>query len=111
MGPFEIAPGTQFDDEPDFEHGMFPPKSHYPPLRGAGGPQIPAARRHLGPLGADHPPRHPQRSQMPRPVLVLGVDAPDAGNGDKHDMAVTRGYWASLPEQVSGTCTARWWTS
>src|SRR5688572_25691171 len=29
MGPFEIAPGTQFDDEPDFEHGMFPPKSRY----------------------------------------------------------------------------------
>jgi hypothetical protein len=33
-------------------------------------------------------------------VLVLGVDAPDAGNGDKHDMAVTTDYWASLPEQV-----------
>ena len=30
MGPFEIAQGTQFDDEPDFEHGMFPPKSRYP---------------------------------------------------------------------------------
>src|SRR3954451_14759036 len=29
MGPFEIAPGTQFDDEPDFEHGMFPPKARY----------------------------------------------------------------------------------
>jgi hypothetical protein len=30
MGPFEIAPGTQFDDSPDFDHGMFPPRSHYP---------------------------------------------------------------------------------
>ena len=30
MGPFEIALGTQFDDSPDFEHGMFPPKSYYP---------------------------------------------------------------------------------
>ena len=29
MGPFEIAPGTQFDDEPDFKHGMFPPKTGY----------------------------------------------------------------------------------
>jgi len=31
---------------------------------------------------------------------VLGVDAPGAGNGDKHDTAVTRGYWESVPEQV-----------
>ena len=30
MGPFEIAPGTQWDDPEDFEHGMFPPESHYP---------------------------------------------------------------------------------
>ncbi len=30
MGPFEIAPGTQWDDSPEFEHGMFPPKSHWP---------------------------------------------------------------------------------
>src|SRR3954464_6032283 len=29
MGPVEIAPGTQFDEGPDFEHGMFPPKSQY----------------------------------------------------------------------------------
>jgi hypothetical protein len=33
-------------------------------------------------------------------VLVLGVDAPGAGNADHHDMAVTREYWAGLPEQV-----------
>jgi hypothetical protein len=33
-------------------------------------------------------------------VLVLGVDAPGAGNADRHDTAVTRGYWESLPEQV-----------
>src|SRR3954469_25975344 len=30
MGPFEIALGTQCDDEPDFDHGMFPPKERYP---------------------------------------------------------------------------------
>ncbi|HEX8835281.1 MAG TPA: phytanoyl-CoA dioxygenase family protein, partial [Abditibacteriaceae bacterium] len=26
MGPFEIAPGTQWDISEDFQHGMFPPK-------------------------------------------------------------------------------------
>lgn len=30
MGPFEIAPGTQWDDGPEFGHGMFPPRAHYP---------------------------------------------------------------------------------
>src|SRR6476659_9761187 len=29
MGPFEIAPGTQWDLPDGFEHGMFPPKSYY----------------------------------------------------------------------------------
>jgi ectoine hydroxylase-related dioxygenase (phytanoyl-CoA dioxygenase family) len=29
MGPFEIAPGTQWDDSPTFDHGMFPPKDEY----------------------------------------------------------------------------------
>jgi hypothetical protein len=33
-------------------------------------------------------------------VLVLGVDAPGAGNGERHDTAVTHEVWASLPEQV-----------
>jgi hypothetical protein len=30
MGPFEIAPGTQWDEPDGFEHEMFPPKSLYP---------------------------------------------------------------------------------
>ena len=39
-------------------------------------------------------------SQKSRPVLVLGVDAPGAGNAEHHDMAVTEDYWATLPEEV-----------
>jgi hypothetical protein len=39
-------------------------------------------------------------SSRPRPVLVLGVDAPGAGNAAHHDLAVTKPYWESLPEQV-----------
>ncbi|MFL6594528.1 MAG: phytanoyl-CoA dioxygenase family protein, partial [Chthoniobacterales bacterium] len=30
MGPFEIAPGTQWDLPTDFEHEMFPPREFYP---------------------------------------------------------------------------------
>jgi hypothetical protein len=100
MGPFEIAVGTQFDDEPDFEHGMFPPRSSYPryeqravrkcPQRGDISART-ALTLHRGTTNM---------SQTSRPVLVLGVDAPDATNADKHAMAVTRDYWAALPQQV-----------
>ena len=37
MGPFEIAPGTQWDYSAEFEHGMFPPKSFYPRYRRTNG--------------------------------------------------------------------------
>jgi Phytanoyl-CoA dioxygenase (PhyH) len=100
MGPFEIAPGTQFDDSPEFGHGMFPRKHQYAryaqravrkyPRRGDISARS-ALTIHRGTKNY---------SAKPRPVLVLGVDAPDATNGDKHDMAVTRDYWAALPEQV-----------
>ena len=100
MGPFEIAPGTQFDDEPEFGHGMFPPKSFYPryeeravrksPKRGDISARS-ALTIHRGTRNY---------SDMSRPVLVLGVDAPGAGNNERHDTAVTRACWEALPEQV-----------
>nr|WP_255643568.1 phytanoyl-CoA dioxygenase family protein [Actinoplanes polyasparticus] len=100
MGPFEIAPGTQFDDSPEFGHDMFPPRTHYDrynqlavrkyPQRGDISARS-ALTIHRGTAN---------KSAKSRPVLVLGVDAPDATNGDKHAMAVTRGYWESLPQLV-----------
>ena len=100
MGPFEIAPGTQWDDDPSFNHGMFPPKTWYPRFQERAVRKFPkrgdisirsALTIHRGTAS---------QSDKPRPVLVLGVDAPGAGNGDKHDMAVTKGFWETLPESV-----------
>ena len=76
---------------------MFPPQSLYARYEDAGGAQVPADGRHLRPLRADHPPGHANRSQKSRPVLVLGVDAPGAGNAEHHDMAVTQGYYDRCP--------------
>ncbi|MFB6549827.1 phytanoyl-CoA dioxygenase family protein [Streptomyces sp. NPDC056405] len=100
MGPFEIAPGTQWDDSDEFEHGMFPPRSHYGryaeravrkyPQRGDISART-ALTVHRGTTN---------HSAKPRPVLVLGVDGPEATNGDRHDTAVTRAYWAALPDWV-----------
>jgi hypothetical protein len=35
-----------------------------------------------------------------RPVIVLGIAAPDGRNADKHDLQVTARYHASLPDEV-----------
>ncbi len=100
MGPFEIAPGTQWDLSPDFEHGMFPD-------RGTWGRYAERALRKFPQMG-DISARSAltihrgtrNLSQKPRPVLVLGVDAPGAGNAEHHDLAVTRGFWDQLPQRA-----------
>jgi len=100
MGPFEIAPGTQWDAPEGFEHDMFPPKSLYGRYEARAQRKMPkmgdisvrsALTIHRG--TANH-------SDKSRPVLVLGADAPDAHNADRHDLQVTREFHASLPEAV-----------
>ena len=100
MGPFEVAPGTQWESGTDFEHGMFPPRSAYPRYEELAVRKFPqmgdisarsALTIHRGTTN---------HSQKARPVLVLGMDAPGAGNAAHHDMAVTRDYWAALPPRV-----------
>jgi hypothetical protein len=100
MGPFEIAPGTQWDDPSEFEHGMFPPKSFYGRYEERRQQKMPqmgdisvrsALTIHRG--TANH-------SDKSRPVLVLGVDAPDAHNADRHDLQFTRAYYEALPAEL-----------
>lgn len=100
MGPFEIAPTTQWDLPVDFEHEMFPKAHLYPrfaelavrkfPQRGDVSVRS-ALTIHRGTANT---------SGKARPVLVLGVDAPGAGNAEHHDMAVTRDFHGALPERV-----------
>lgn len=105
MGPFEIAPGTQWDDfgDPagaDREAAMFPPPALYPRYEARASRRMPrrgdisarsALTIHRGTAN---------RSQQARPVLVVGVDAPGAGNAGRHDVQVTRAYHDALPERV-----------
>jgi hypothetical protein len=100
MGPFEIAPGTQWDDSPEFGHGMFPPRSHYPRYEERAVRKYPR-RGDISARSALTIHRGTKNdSAKPRPVLVLGVDGPEASNGDRHDTAVTRAFWETLPERV-----------
>jgi hypothetical protein len=100
MGPFEVAPGTQWDDPAEFEHGMFPPKTLYPRYESLAQRKMPqmgdisarsALTIHRGTTN---------HSDRARPVLVLGVDAPDARNGERHDLQVTRAYYDAMPESL-----------
>jgi hypothetical protein len=107
MGPFEIAPGTQWDEPIDFEYEMFPAKSYYPRYEARAQRKMPkmgdiSARSALTiHRGTEN------RSNKPRPALVLGVDSPTAANAERHDLQVTRRYYDSLPEQVRRHLTYR----
>jgi ectoine hydroxylase-related dioxygenase (phytanoyl-CoA dioxygenase family) len=106
IGPFEIAPGTQWDDLAG-DDPMFPSKERYPRYEARAQRKLPkvgdisarsALTIHRGTAN---------RSQLSRPVFVLGVDAADARNAEKHDLQVTRRYWEGLPEEVRAHLTCR----
>ncbi|MDR6971909.1 phytanoyl-CoA dioxygenase family protein [Leifsonia shinshuensis] len=100
MGPFEIAPGTQWDLPVGFEHDMFPKPELYPRFLERAVRKYPQ-RGDISARSALTLHRGTQNtSDLSRPVLVLGVDAPGAGNAEHHDMAVTHGFYESLPERV-----------
>ena len=99
-GPFEVAPGTQWDDIPDAKDGMFPDRASWPRYEARAVQKFPkrgdisvrsALTIHRGTAN---------RSQEPRPVLVVGVDAPDARNAEHHDLQVTPAYLDMLPAVV-----------
>ena len=107
MGPFEVAPGTQFDDGRDWPHEMFPDRALWPAIAESGVRKFPqmgdiscrsALTLHRGTAHG---------SPISRPVLVLGVDAPGAGHDALHDLMVTQAFHDALPEAVRDHLTCR----
>lgn len=107
MGPFEVAPGTQYDDGRDWKHEMFPDRALWDRFAERGVRKYPqmgdiscrsALTVHRGTAHA---------SPIARPVLVLGVDAPGAGHDALHDPQVTQAYWDALPAVVRDHLLAR----
>lgn len=107
MGPFEIALGTQWDDLTEHGTDMFPPKHLYRRYQERMVQKMPqmgdisarsALTIHRGTAN---------KSDQARPVLVVGVDAPDANNAAHHDLQITREYAANLPAQVLDHLTYR----
>ena len=107
MGAFEIAPGTQWEDGREFAHGMFPDPSTWSRYEAIAEGKLPqvgdisarsALTIHRG---------TPNTSGLPRPVLVLGVDAPGAGHAALHDQMVTRAFHETLQDDVKRHLHAR----
>lgn len=106
-GAFDIALGTQWDDIRSCKDDMFPARDKSDryieravsklPQRGDISARS-ALTIHRGTAN---------RSNEPRPVLVVGVDAPDATNANHHDLQVTRAYLDSLPARVRDHLTCR----
>jgi hypothetical protein len=106
IGPFEIAPGTQWDALEGVDP-MFPPKELWGRYESRAQRKLPqvgdisarsALTIHRGTAN---------RSDKTRPVFVLGVDAPDGRNAEKHDLQLTRGYYERLPEEQRRHITCR----
>jgi hypothetical protein len=106
-GPFEIALGTQWDPIPGARDGMFPDKALWERYISRAVQKLPqrgdisarsALTIHRGTANG---------SDEPRPVLVVGVDAPDATNANHHDLQVTAAYLDSLPPRVRDHLTYR----
>jgi len=102
MGPFEIAPGTQYDDGRAWKHEMFPPREEWPRFAERGVRKYPqmgdiscrtALTIHRGTAHA---------SPIARPVLVLGVVRGDAPKDEAHDLFFSRPYFESLPAELRG---------
>ncbi|MEO7494462.1 MAG: phytanoyl-CoA dioxygenase family protein [Massilia sp.] len=105
MGPLEVAHGTQWDELDELGvssaaasrgAAMFPPPERYPRYEARLHRKLPkmgdisarsALTIHRGTANL---------SSRARPVLVLGVDAPDANNADKHDLQVSRACFDAL---------------
>lgn len=100
MGPFEIAPGTQWDSFDGCARGMFPPRELWPRYIARARAALPqrgdisarsALTIHRGTAN---------RSDSARPVLVVGVDAADATNAQHHDLQAIRGWLDTLSPRV-----------
>lgn len=105
MGPLEIAPGTQWDTwdgDP-----MFPPAHTHPRYE----QRAERCLAHAGDVSARSVLTIHRGtanvSPWPRPVFVLGADAPDASNGARPDLQFTHAYYDALAPEARAHLACR----
>lgn len=107
MGPFEIAPGTQWDEIPECPQGMFPEQARWPRYEARKVAKL-AQKGSISARSALTVHRGTANvSDTARPVLVIGVDGPSATNAAHHDLQMTPAFVKTLPLVLRGRFTGR----
>lgn len=102
LAPFEIAPGTHFDDGARFEHGMFPRREDCGRFEALGSRRHPRRGDVSARTGLTVHRGTENHTDLSRAVLILGVVSADVSpeETEVHDLTVTPGYLAGLPPVV-----------
>ncbi len=98
MGPLEIAPGSHFDDDSEFEKAMRVPPTMYERYLGRLERRM-ASRGDVSVRTGLTIHRGTQNtSARPRPVMILGVMGAGFETFAHHDFSMTRDYYDRLPD-------------
>ncbi|MFP5283797.1 MAG: phytanoyl-CoA dioxygenase family protein [Actinomycetes bacterium] len=102
LAPFEIAPGTQFDNGETFDHGMFPGPEHHARYQERASRRFPRRGDVSARTGLTIHRGTENFTDQSRAVLILGavVGATDPAEIDVHGLVLTRRYHEALPEAV-----------
>jgi hypothetical protein len=99
-GPFEIAPGTQWDDISGAKAEMFPSRDKWDRYRSLAVRKLPQRGDIAARTGLTIHRGTANVSSEPRPVLIIGVVADDVTDAERHQLRVTRAYLDALPAVV-----------
>ncbi len=99
-GPFEIAPGTQWDAIPGAKSGMFPLSDSWDRYRSRAVQKLPQRGDISARTGLAIHRGTANVSNEPRPVIIVGVVANDIVDADAHQLQLTSSYLDSLEPTV-----------
>lgn len=99
-GPFEIAPGTQWDDISGAKAGMFPASDKWERYRSRAVRKLPKRGDISARTGLTIHRGTANLSDEPRPVFIVGVVASDVLDADAHQLQVTQHFLDRAPAVV-----------
>ena len=100
MGPFEIAPGTQWDDGSTWPHGMFPTRAEWPRYDALRTQRLARLGDISARTGLTVHRGTPNTTDVDRGVLILGVVAAEDPTPEHHRLTMTRRYFEGLPTDL-----------